>query len=392
MKKIIGAVLTGALLAGTASAADISFSYTASNYFKSSGGALSYSDRSDSMSLSISNETSGAVVDFDTKGATTIAQDSYYGWMTFGLPAGNLQITAGVWASRYLDRVTTDAGDLDGDDFELYKPGIINGAWGNDSDNLTEKNISMVLAYTNDDLLPGKLLAKFGLVKATWDPTAAAAASATNDKEATDADLAFNAGFVGELAYRQEKVINMNFAVKSLKAKQTSYGLFVSPLMFEKLEATAGVTFAGQNDWNSTAKTWSKFHKEFAFDLRARYQFSDTFSMTTMHNISCFYDKTVGDNGTVLWDMINANFKMAENIAIGCSANFTFDVATSSKYRKTYDYTGFDLITTPYVAIQATEKCSVTTAVRFAVEDINPHTDGSETFRITVPVIFSFNY
>ena len=390
MKKIVGAVAVASLLAGAASAADISFSYTGSNYFKSSGGNLSFDDRTDCMSLEIKSETSGVVLDFDTTDGKTLAQDEYYGWMKFGLPAGELQLTAGVWNGRYVNRVNTDAGDLDGEDFELYKPGVINGAWGEDSDNLTEGKVSMVAAYTNDDLLPGKLFAKFGLVKSTWDPTAASASTNTSDGDVTDSDPIFNAGFFGEAAYRQEGLVDVNFAVKSLVAKQTSYGIFVSPLMVENLEAMVGFTFAGKNAWNTTS--WGKFNKEFAIDLRARYQFSDTFSMTTMHNISCFYDSDAKDDGTVLWDMINANFKMAENLAIGCTANFTFDIAKSSLYRAKNPYDGFDLVTSPYLAIQATEKVAVTTAVRIEALGINPHKDGNESFDITVPVIFSFNY
>ena len=390
MKKIVGAVAVASLLAGAASAADISFSYTGSNYFKSSSGNLSFDDRTDCMSLEIKSETSGVVLDFDTTDGKTLARDEYYGWMKFGLPAGELQLTAGVWNGRYVNRVNTDAGDLDGEDFELYKPGVINGAWGEDSDNLTEGKISMVAAYTNDDLLPGKLFAKFGLVESTWDPTAASASTNTSDGDVTDSDPIFNAGFVGEAAYRQEGLVDVNFAVKSLVAKQTSYGIFVSPLMVENLEAMVGFTFAGKNAWNTTS--WGKFNKEFAIDLRARYQFSDTFSMTTMHNISYFYDSDAKDDGTVLWDMINANFKMAENLAIGCTANFTFDIAKSSLYRAKNDYNGFNLVTSPYLAIQATEKVAVTTAVRIEALGINPHKDGNESFDITVPVIFSFNY
>ena len=395
MKKIVGAVAMASLLAGAASAADISFSYTGSNYFKSSGGNLSFDERTDCMALEIKSETSGVVLDFDTTDGLTLAQDEYYGWMTFALPAGNLQLTAGVWNGRYVNRVNTDAGDLDGEDFELYKPGVINGAWGEDSENLTERKSSTVAAYTNDDLLPGKLFAKFGLVKSTWDPTAKSATTATSDGDVIDSDSIFNAGFVGEAAYRQEGLIDMNFAVKSHVAKQTSYGIFVSPLMVENLEAMVGFTFAGKNAWSAEAGKqgyWKSFNKEFAIDLRARYQFSDTFSMTTMHNISCFYDSNADDNGTVLWDMINASFKMAEKLTIGCTANFTFDIAKSSLYRAKNDYDGFDLVTSPYLAIQATEKVAVTTAVRIEALGINPHKDGNESFDITVPVIFSFNY
>ena len=118
MKKIVAAAFEGLTLAGAAFA-EISFSYTGKNYFKSSAGNLDYDSRTDCMSLSISSKSAGAVVDFDTD-AGKLVQDEYYGWMTFGLPAGNLQITAGSWNGRYADRVKSDAGDLDSSDFELY--------------------------------------------------------------------------------------------------------------------------------------------------------------------------------------------------------------------------------------------------------------------------------
>lgn len=401
MKKIIGAALATTMLAGSAFAADISFSYTGYNYFKSSGGNLALDERSDCMGLTISTETCGAVLDFDTDSdAKTLKHDSYYGWMTFPVPTGNLQITAGSWNARYLARVNTDAGDLDGDDFEKYKPGVIGGLVGYDSDNLTKGAISMVAAYTNSDMLPGALLAKFGLVKSSYNPDATAATTAKESGDVTDGDLSLSAGFVGELAYRQEKVINVNLAIKNLQKKNLSLGLFVSPLMVENLELTTGFTFGLVNDYDKsysadgTTAEWGDGATEFGFDIRARYQVSDALAVTTMHNISSHANKGTadkaneyGDNTLRVWDMLNVAYKFAEDMTIGCTLNAVFDDLDSD-----HVFTGADLTTSPYLAIKATEKVSVTTSVRFDAKGLNPRIDGHESLDVTVPVIFSFNY
>ena len=387
MKKIVAAAAAALLLAGAAFAADISFSYTGSNYFKSSGGNLSYNNRTDCMSITLSSATSGVCLDFDTTDGKSFAQDSYYGWLNFGIPTGNLEITAGVWNSRYVNRVNTDAGDLEGKDFEAYKPGVINGTIGNDSDNLTEGKIAMVAAYTNDDLLPGKLMVKLGLAKSTWNPDASSATSTTGNKEPVDGDLSLASGFVGEIAYNAADLLNVNLAVKSYVKNNYSFALFVSPLNINKVDLTVGGTFAIVKPWNSTAKDWGNDGSEWGIDLRGRYKLSDTLSVTTMHNLSSGYDSIADTNTMILWDMLNVNYIMDEQITLGCTLNAEFNNLDSD-----HVFTGANVTTSPYVAIKATERVSVTTSMRFAVSELNPKIDGHETLDVTVPVIFTFNY
>ena len=387
MKKIVAAAAAALLLAGAAFAADISFSYTGSNYFKSSGGNLSYDSRSDCMSVTLSNATSGVCLDFDTSDGKTLTQDSYYGWLNLGIPTGNLEFTAGVWTSRYVNRVRTDAGDLDSEDFELYKPGVINGSVAKDSDNLTQGKISMVAAYTNDDALPGKLMVKLGLVKSTWNPDATAATTATGSGDVTDGDLSLASGFVGEVAYREENLINVNLAVKSHVKNNYSFALFVSPLNLEGIDLTVGGTLGMVKPWNSTAKDWGNSGTEWGADLRARYQYSDNLSLTTMHNISSGYSSSEDINTMILWDMFNVNYKMDDQVTLGCTLNAVFDNLDSD-----HVFTGVDLATSPYCAIKASERVTVTASMRFAVSGLNPDIDGHESLDVTVPVIFAFNY
>ena len=73
MKKIAAAVLAAGLLAGTVTAADVSFSYKGSNYFGPAGanGAgnknAGYLGRTDCLSIGIASDVAGVVVDFDTR-------------------------------------------------------------------------------------------------------------------------------------------------------------------------------------------------------------------------------------------------------------------------------------------------------------------------------------
>lgn len=402
MKKVIGALLATSLFASSAFAADISFSYTGSNYFTSSAGNLSYDSRTDCISLGISSDVAGAVVDFDTKDGG-IVQDSYYGWMDFAIPTGSLQLTAGAFSSRLVNRVTTDAGKLKGEDFELYKPGVINGLAGADSDNLTEGKVAMVAAYTNKESLPGTLMVKFGLVNSKWNVDATSATTAKESGDVTDGDISLSAGFVGEAMFTMEDTVKLNLAVKSLQKKKLSLGLWASPLMVENLDLTVGGTFAMCNDYskynsaNGTDVEWSNGATEFGVDLRARYKLNDAVSFTTMHNLSSYAflpsgsdvekNREYGDNTMILWNMFNVNYKMDDRITLGCTLNMVFDDLDSD-----HVFTGADITTSPYIAVKATEKVGVTTSLRVATTGLNPSIDGHESVNVTVPVIFSFNY
>ena len=167
MKKIVAAVAAGLILAGAAFA-DVSFSWKRTNIVGGTSKAFNEVTRSDCLGLELSNDIAGVVFDWDIeeKAAETskLTLDSYYGWMTFGLTVGNLQVTSGKWAGRYADRVKSDAGDLDGKYYEAYKLGVIDGVLSADADNLTESKMATVLAYTLADTLPGTLLVKAGIV------------------------------------------------------------------------------------------------------------------------------------------------------------------------------------------------------------------------------------
>ena len=388
--------LATALLAGSAFAADISFSYKGNNYFKSAVDSnnkatdnISYdnSARKDCISLGLSNDYAGAVVDWDYDEENNFHLDSYYGWMNFA--AISTQFTAGKWSSRYIDLVDTDAGDLDDEDFIGWKPGVISYASTNvsvaeDSDNLTEKNLALVAAYTNKDALPGALMVKFGLVDSTWDTTY------TREDDDGSYTRTNSYGFVGEVAFRQDNAFNVNLAVKSLKVHNYSFGLFFSPLMMEKLQATAGFSLGLEG--NTTYKAEGDTGVEYAFDLRARYAVTDKLSITTAHNLSSYLTglkendtKKWGDNKLSMSNQINATYALLDNMKFGLNLQHVI-----SDFDASYPSDN-ELIVSPSLAIAATEKATVTISARADWTKIG-FNQGSETFDFTVPVIFSFNY
>ena len=385
MKKIVGAVLAAGMLAGVATA-DIGFSYKGSNYFTSSGGNLKYNHgmRKDCMGVTFTNDAGGIVVDFDVDDSELV-QDEYYGWLNFGLPMGQLQVTAGRWSGRYVNRVLADKGDLDTADFEKYKPGVINGTTGSDSDNLTLGNkgkVGVVAAWTLADVIPGALIAKLGLFTSDWNPDAVTA----------DEDVVVKAGFTGELAYRIEDLINVNLAVRSIDKKNLSFGLWVSPDMVEDLQLTVGGTVAMVNAYNSSKEKWGDTNVEWGVDLRARYRVTDAFSITTMNNISAGYDSGKDSNKLILWNMVNLTGVMADRLSTALTVQSVCD-GFDSDHKAKCD--GFDVTISPSLVIQATERARITTSLRTVFSGVDFTNDWEDVIggvSFTIPVIFTYKF
>lgn len=344
MKKIVAAAAAGLILAGTAFA-DVSFSWKRTNIVGGTSKALDSVTRSDCLGLELSNDIAGVVFDWDIEEGSSdtskLALDSYYGWMTFGLPVGNLQVTSGKWNGRYSDRVKSDAGDLDGKYYEAYKLGVIDGVIASDSDNLTEGQMSTVIAYTLADTLPGTLLVKAGIVKCDYGKY---------DSQS---------GFVAELGYRQEGLINVDVAIKNPSDKVTTIGAFVSPLMVENLRATVGFTM-GNYDGD----------KEFAFDARARYAITEKTAVTGMFNYSSIAKELKasksGDDLNAMWTMISVNHVAGDNIRF---------LATLQNTVRDFDADNGNNLTafTPACEIQISEKALFTAAFDMRWDNKTPY-------------------
>lgn len=347
MKKIVAAAAAGLILAGAAFA-DVSFSWKRTNIVGGTSKALDSVTRSDCLGLELSNDIAGVVFDWDIEEGSSdtskLALDSYYGWMTFGLPVGNLQVTSGKWNGRYSDRVKSDAGDLDGKYYEAYKLGVIEGRIASDSDNLTQGAMSTVLAYTLSDALPGTLLVKAGIRSVKDLGLKDAADKTIEDYGKFDS----KAGFVAEVGYRQDGLVNLDVTIRSVMDKWTSVGAFVSPLMVENLRATVGFTM-GDFDGD----------KEFAFDARARYAITEKTAVTGMFNYSSIAKELKasksGDDLNAMWTMISVNHVAGDNIRFLATLQNTVRDFDASKGKT---LTAF----TPACEITVSEKAVVTAA------------------------------
>lgn len=311
MKKIVAAV--AALMVAGAAFADVSFSYKGTGIVGGTTKKLNSVARNDCLSLKVATDVAGVVFDWDIAN-NAMEMDEFYGWMTFALPVGNLQITSGRYASRNVNRVKADAGELDGTYFEAHKPGVINGKYAKDSANLTYNGdakapMSTILAYTLADTLPGALMVKFGLVDVSK--------SDVKDKPTADyGKFDSLSGFVGEVSYDQAGAVKATVAVKSLKADNLSLGVFVSPQFLDALSATVGFSFGKDKD-----------NSEFGIDARARYAVTEKVAVDGMFN----YSKTAltkGANGKDLasmWYLAGVNLKAAEDVRVVAAFNSTIN-------------------------------------------------------------------
>lgn len=375
MKKIVAAAAAGLLLAGAAFA-DVSFSWTGTRIFEGGARAWKPNTDTDCLALELSTDTAGVVFDWDITSKDSMGLDSYYGWMTFGLPVGNLQVTSGKWASRYVDRVKVDAGDLDAVNnyYEWNKPGVINGKVAFDSDNLT-KNLSgdtamsTIAAYTLADTLPGTLLVKGGIVSGDYY---------ASDNGIGKRNNVIKSGFAGEVGYRQEDLFNVNVAVKKLAADTMSVGVFLSPLAIENLRATAGFSF-GTADESTTYGDGN----EFGIDLRARYAFSEKTAVTGMFNYSKT-ELTKGNDGEDLasmWLMASVSYVAGDNIRFTATMNHQINDFSLAPEKG-----GTSTQFVPGVEIQLSENATFTAA---AVESwTGPLYSGKATTEIPVSVTF----
>lgn len=297
MKKIVAAV--AALFVAGSAFAQVSFSYKGTGIVDGNPKAWNSVDRTDCLALQVSNDTAGVIFDMDIVDEK-LALDEFYGWMTFALPVGNLQITSGKYDGRNVNRVNADAGALDGAYFEKNKPGVINGTVAKDAANLTAgKKMSTVLAYTIADPLPGKLMAKFGLINGDYGK------------------FDSKAGFVGELSYAQSNLLRVTASVRNLTSDALSLGLFVSPTCLDALSATVGFSF-GKDKVGDENKT------EFGIDARARYALTRKVALTGMFNFSKtnLANNAKGEEGLMdMWTMAALSFNTGAGTRVVASLN-----------------------------------------------------------------------
>lgn len=344
MKKIVSMLAIAALTLGAVSAADFSVEYvtkgsiytetstTPAGSTKSTVNSKAFLDQDgydgDSASdlvMSASGDAGGVLLDIDVDARDkTIKFDQVYGWMNFG----PIQLTTGKWSGRYVNRVREDAGSWANDDFEKFKPGIVagdngKGAQGNnayDVDNLTAvkgtNQIATALAYTSRPNDSTYFMAKGLIVTNNWG----SAGQFDSDKNYSDGnrDFIFESGFAGEVAFRQEGLIDINVLAKSMVRNELVVAAFVRPLMLNPVNLMVGVTYAGDLKDNGDAVDTNAY--AYGIDLRARIPLSDALALTTMNNVSNVVEqkaKNGKDNSTMsMWNMVSVAYKVSEALTV----------------------------------------------------------------------------
>lgn len=368
MKKIVAAAAAGLMLAGAAFA-DVSFSYTGKAIMGDTTKSFKKATRNDCLALTLSNDVAGVKCDWDLNGGDKMELDEFYAWMDFALPVGALEITSGKWNGRNVNRVKTEAGDLDDAYYEVYKPGIaIGGAQIVDGANLTDGKYATVLAYTLSDVLPGKLMFKAGIVRVG------------NGKDTKDnvyynpadkTDVRSHSSFAYEVSYAQDDLIKATVAIKNYSFTTTTYGVYVSPLMVPGLDSMVGFTYATVGD-----------DAAMGIDARAKYAITEKTSVTGMLNYSTTMCENSDADTSALWTMLSVGYKAGDNIRY---------VATVNNQVKDMDATAgkaCKLSLSPACMIQASEKCNVTVGFDMSWDNVKPF---AGTGTVTLPIYVSFS-
>ncbi len=330
MKKVIGAVLAGTMVAGLAFAdPKITFQYRLrsnmydqTQTYRGDGSSSTnkttdlfalngYGGNGDTMVATVSNDYAGFSIDYDAttggvkKGSSTsdtsFTMDALYAWLNFGA----LKFTAGSFDARYTDKLTNGATNVNLTDKESYKLGVWTGLqsgtsnvatliygskvlYGYDADNMgaiSSDNTgitSFSADYTVKDVLPGKLMMKAVLNSNQFSVDT----SDGTDKKYQDSGYGF------EVGYLTPNVADLDFVLRMPEQKVTVFGAYGTLLVVKNLKAVLGFTYVNDS-YDGSGDVTSDMHNgtstkntEYAFDARAQYAFSDKLTGIAHFNYS----------------------------------------------------------------------------------------------------------
>lgn len=349
MKKIVSVLLLLALVFGAVYAQSVSLNYrTQAELFNYNADTEkftlldndAYGDAKDSLTFNMSGKAAGVkLVIQPTLKDKSFVLNCYEGWLKFG----NVKIGGGYWAdgSFRANRITTDAGNWAGKDFEKNKIGIANGALGKGIDSIVNgKNLGKAQA-TYVEYAP-----KFG--DSTVTVKLANVTSSTDfDTKGADANFTFTNEIGAILAYNLKSVVDVEFVARFFNEEQSAFGLYVQPLMVKGLTVTLG---------GAIGIDANKDNNEMGFDLRARYAVNKQLSLTTMHNFSIS-----NAEAQYLWNMVNAKYVLNDVVAL--QLNFSHENTDLSD--SAVDST---IRITPGVVFTATDGASITTGVAVEIK------------------------
>lgn len=423
MKKIIGAAVLAAMVAGAASA-EVTVSnnirvrpmlYSITNYTeKGDVDAYSYSKlwdldgfggSKDSFTVKGDTEYAGMKADITFNGSdNTVTVDNYYGWLNWGA----FKLTGGKFDLRYTNRgnyTATEQGILD-EEFSktmgissknglgavkfdgtnaLTKISALNWLvdFGNVAGTNGEKNHALLADYTFDDIGGGQLLLRAGLAENSDPNSAKTSAEAydeynvkENSKINTAGEDGFtqSAGYVFEAAWAKDDLAKFDFVFKNPLNKAFGFGLYITPLMIPNTKnVVLGFTFGKMEDVIDSA---------FAVDLRGQYNITPeaVFALGAK-----FESLTIADADAEKAMQIAGEFSYKVNDLLTAALDFGYFNTDLDDNDDNEDDGSQYINVSGRAKFSAGKNAAVTTALRY-VHTLNP-ADGGAKGTFDIPVV-----
>ena len=435
MKKIVSAALVGAMVAGAFAAdAKITLNYrtkldafaltktetgdnkaTVKEWLDWEGydgaGAQGATSASDGFKFVLNGEKAGATFATNVSTNAKTSKDAalftlveYSAWMKWELGPGELKVGSGNWKDGYADgnyrvKKDVDAQNAEGMDFERFKLGtILKG---------TNK-----LTFIDDLANGANNTALFSYADYGFDATEdlkfnillgsnyAAFDKVVDADDATDTTTTYyDAFFVSRVQAKMNGVFDAELIFKKPAPHVTDFGLYVMPKVLDGLTLNIGGAMEIDNH-----DTDNGGYKDWAFDLRARYQATDELSLTLFTNISgtdleagrTIASGIVGHKGsegwatsvkakTAMWNNLSARYKINDSLA--ATLNVGLINALSLPDTDKNDY-GMEWRVTPAIQVYAGSNASIWGGIALSGTSATVSDVDQSKFALQIPVIF----
>jgi len=355
------------------------------------------------FAVNIAENVKGTDYDKDAK-VSLFTLNEYSAWMKWELGPGELKVGSGNWKDGYADgayrvKKDVDAQNAEGMDFERFKLGTILKGTNKLTfiDDLANgANNTALFSYadygfdaTEDlkfNILLGSNYATFDKVVDADDPT---------DTTTTY----YDAFFVSRVQAKMNGVFDAELIFKKPAPHVTDFGLYVMPKVLDGLTLNIGGAMEIDNH-----DTDNGGYKDWAFDLRARYQATDELSLTLFTNISGtdleagrkIASGIVGHKGsegfatkisakTAMWNNISARYKINDSLA--ATLNVGLINALSLPDTDKNDY-GMEWRVTPAIQVYAGSNASIWGGIALSGTSATVSDVDQSVFALQIPVIF----
>ena len=307
MKKIISMLTVSALALGSLFA-DVSLELNHKGMLAQDGARFKYAGYDDTTGcvvFKVSSDTAGVVVDFDPvinqANAKSVKLDQYYGWVNF--IDGAFKLQSGVWTERKVNRLKDDGAHWAHNEDERYKYGVEKGTVAEDITNLTyiqsaaKTPLSTAITYNSQNIF-------------------VTAAIVSNDYGTAGFEKELKSGFAFEGGFSLNEQNKLNFVFKTPAADDLALGFF-----WENKGLKEGLNFvAGLSIDRPKGKDTN-----FAIDLRARYELSETATLTTMNKFQMDNSPVVGTGRSYsIWDMVSLAVKTSDTVKLTMTAHWEY--------------------------------------------------------------------